>query len=167
MPGIKSEGRMTRSSSNTSSTGASEEGNGHMTSGEGRRKDTISSTLAPTRVSSRTSRNPTTNVDNIYHYDPPDGRGGGKTDDEISVQTNASASSASATTATAGRQQHQRRGSGGGGGGGKKTTIPGFLTKTFEIFSSGEYKDLCGWGPRGDTILIKKVPEFSARVLPR
>jgi len=86
------------------------------------------------------------------------------------VQTNASASSASAATASG--RQHQRRGSGGGGGGGggggnKKATIPGFLTKTFEIFSSGEYKDLCGWGPRGDTILIKKVPEFSARVLPR
>eukprot|EP00624_Nannochloropsis_granulata_P005053 evm.model.NODE_35794_length_6463_cov_7.710196.1 len=174
MPAIKAEGRMTRSSSN-SSTGASEVGdggtvvNGHMASegggGGGRRKDTISSTLAPTRVSSRTSRNPTTNIDNIYFYDPAEGRGG-ETDDETHyIQTDASASPASATTGS--RQQHQRRGSGGEGKSSKKTTIPGFLTKTFEIFSSGEYRDLCGWGPRGDTILIKKVPEFSARVLPR
>ncbi len=46
---------------------------------------------------------------------------------------------------------------GGGGGAGKKAGIPGFLTKTYEIFSSGEYSDLCGWGAGGDTIIIKKV----------
>jgi len=174
MPAIKAEGRMTRSSS-SSSAGASEVGdggavvNGYVTSGGGgvggRRKDTISSTLVPTRVSSRTSRNPTSNIDSIYSYDPTEGRGGETDDETYYVQTEAPASPAS--TATGARQMHQRRGSGGEGKGSKKTTIPGFLTKTFEIFSSGEFKDLCGWGSRGDTILIKKVPEFSARVLPR
>jgi hypothetical protein len=37
------------------------------------------------------------------------------------------------------------------------TSVPGFLTKTFEIFSTPEYGDICGWGPNGDTIIIKKV----------
>lgn len=50
---------------------------------------------------------------------------------------------------------------------GKKSNIPGFLTKTFEIFSNEEFEDLCGWGENGDTIIIKKVPEFSSTVLPR
>ena len=36
-------------------------------------------------------------------------------------------------------------------------SVPGFLTKTFEIFSSPEYSECCGWGPNGDTIVIKKV----------
>jgi hypothetical protein len=36
-------------------------------------------------------------------------------------------------------------------------SVPGFLTKTFEIFSSPEYSDCCGWGANGDTIVIKKV----------
>lgn len=36
-------------------------------------------------------------------------------------------------------------------------SVPGFLTKTFEIFSSPEYADCCGWGANGDTIVIKKV----------
>jgi len=49
----------------------------------------------------------------------------------------------------------------------KKPNIPGFLTKTFEIFSNEEYSDLCGWGENGDTIVIKKVAEFSATVLPK
>jgi hypothetical protein len=63
------------------------------------------------------------------------------------------------------------RGGGASGAGAKeetkKPTIPGFLTKTFEIFSNDEFEDLCGWGENGDTIIIKKVPEFSSTVLPR
>lgn len=35
--------------------------------------------------------------------------------------------------------------------------VPGFLTKTYEIFNSPEYSDLCSWGPNEDTIIIKKV----------
>lgn len=37
------------------------------------------------------------------------------------------------------------------------TNVPGFLTKTFEIFSSPEYSDCCGWGSNGETIIIRKV----------
>lgn len=37
------------------------------------------------------------------------------------------------------------------------TTIPGFLTKTYEIFNTPEYTDCCGWGNNGSTIVIKKV----------
>lgn len=36
-------------------------------------------------------------------------------------------------------------------------SVPGFLTKTFEIFSNPEYSDCCGWGPNGETIVIRKV----------
>ena len=37
------------------------------------------------------------------------------------------------------------------------TSVPGFLTKTYEIFSNPEYADCCGWGPTGETIIIRKV----------
>lgn len=37
------------------------------------------------------------------------------------------------------------------------TTIPGFLTKTYEIFNTADYTDCCGWGNNGSTIVIKKV----------
>mmetsp|Transcript_10200 Transcript_10200/g.14446 ORF Transcript_10200/g.14446 Transcript_10200/m.14446 type:complete len:426 (+) Transcript_10200:111-1388(+) len=43
----------------------------------------------------------------------------------------------------------------------------GFLTKTYDIFSNESYKSLCGWGPKGDTIIIFNIPEFSKEVLPR
>jgi hypothetical protein len=43
------------------------------------------------------------------------------------------------------------------------TSVPGFLTKTFEIFSSPEYADCCGWGPTGETIIIRKVPELKVK----
>jgi len=39
----------------------------------------------------------------------------------------------------------------------KISSVPGFLTKTYEIFSSHENRDKCGWGPNGDTIVIKQV----------
>ncbi|KAJ1420232.1 HSF-type DNA-binding-domain-containing protein [Ochromonadaceae sp. CCMP2298] len=47
------------------------------------------------------------------------------------------------------------------------TSVPGFLTKTFEIFSSIEYADCCGWGANGETILIRKIEQFSKQVLPK
>jgi len=43
----------------------------------------------------------------------------------------------------------------------------GFLTKTFEIFSTPEYADLCGWGANGDTIYVRKIEEFSKQILPK
>lgn len=46
-------------------------------------------------------------------------------------------------------------------------TIPGFLTKTYDIFGNREFSEMCGWGPDGDTIVIYKIPEFAACVLPR
>lgn len=39
----------------------------------------------------------------------------------------------------------------------KPPSVPGFLTKTYEIFNTPEYQDICSWGPNGDTINIKKV----------
>lgn len=124
------------------------------------RSDQMASTrpLRATRHSSRTSN-----------------RGGGDEDDAISTGSGARRPNnnpygrAYGSSSGAGGQQQQggKRGSaagggggedmGGGGTGGKKVTIPGFLTKTYEIFSSGEYSDLCGWGAGGDTIIIQKV----------
>jgi hypothetical protein len=39
----------------------------------------------------------------------------------------------------------------------KAASVPGFLTKTYEIFNTPEYHEICSWGPNGDTINIKKV----------
>jgi hypothetical protein len=36
-------------------------------------------------------------------------------------------------------------------------SVPGFLSKTFEIFSNPEFSDMCGWGSNGETIVISKV----------
>eukprot|EP00611_Tribonema_gayanum_P018379 TRINITY_DN31474_c0_g1_i1.p1 TRINITY_DN31474_c0_g1~~TRINITY_DN31474_c0_g1_i1.p1 ORF type:complete len:153 (-),score=17.85 TRINITY_DN31474_c0_g1_i1:5-463(-) len=47
------------------------------------------------------------------------------------------------------------------------TNIPGFLTKTYEIFSNSSFSKLCGWGVNGDTIVIYKIPEFASEVLPQ
>jgi len=47
------------------------------------------------------------------------------------------------------------------------TSIPGFLTKTYEIFNTPEYIDCCGWGNDGSTIVIKKIEQFSKNVLPK
>ena len=46
-------------------------------------------------------------------------------------------------------------------------TIPGFLSKTYDIFTNKEFENICGWGARGETIIIKKIEEFSKSVLPR
>lgn len=45
------------------------------------------------------------------------------------------------------------------------TTIPGFLTKTYEIFNTPEYTDCCGWGNNGSTIVIKKVCSQKSAVM--
>lgn len=45
--------------------------------------------------------------------------------------------------------------------------IPGFLTKTFEIFTNPAFSKMCGWGANGDTIVIFKIPEFASEVLPQ
>jgi hypothetical protein len=37
------------------------------------------------------------------------------------------------------------------------SSVPGFLSKTFGIFSNPQFADVCGWGPNGDTIIIRKV----------
>ncbi len=44
------------------------------------------------------------------------------------------------------------------------TSVPGFLTKTFEIFSTPEFADCCGWGQNGDTIIIRKVRQLIYKV---
>jgi len=49
----------------------------------------------------------------------------------------------------------------------KKHTIPGFLTKTYEIFSNSEYERVCSWGPSGDTIVIRDTSIFSLKILPK
>jgi hypothetical protein len=48
-------------------------------------------------------------------------------------------------------------GSGSGGAEPPDQTVSGFLLKTFEIFSDPENHDMCSWGPKGDTIVVKKV----------
>jgi hypothetical protein len=49
----------------------------------------------------------------------------------------------------------------------KPPSVPGFLTKTYEIFNTPEYQDICSWGPNGDTINIKKIEQFSKQILPK
>ena len=45
-------------------------------------------------------------------------------------------------------------------------SVPGFLAKTYEIFNNAKYADCCGWGQNGDTIVIRKIEQFSKNVLP-
>jgi hypothetical protein len=45
--------------------------------------------------------------------------------------------------------------------------VPGFINKTFEIFSNTSYSNLCGWSAPGDTIVIHKISEFASVVLPK
>ena len=47
------------------------------------------------------------------------------------------------------------------------SSLPSFLTKTYEIFNTKEYNDCCGWGSTGETIVIKKIEQFSKTVLPK
>ena len=66
-----------------------------------------------------------------------------------------------------------KKGSAGSGSGGAGVpvaapiNIPGFLTKTYEIFSLSEHHEYCCWGPKGDSIIIKKIEPFSRIVLPK
>jgi hypothetical protein len=46
-------------------------------------------------------------------------------------------------------------------------SIPGFLTKTYEIFSLPDHQEYCGWGPKGDTIIIRKIEPFARLILPK
>lgn len=49
----------------------------------------------------------------------------------------------------------------------KSPSVPGFLTKTHEIFNSPQYQDICCWGPNGNTINVKKIEQFSKEILPK
>eukprot|EP00613_Pedinella_sp_CCMP2098_P059713 CAMPEP_0171876922 /NCGR_PEP_ID=MMETSP0992-20121227/36392_1 /TAXON_ID=483369 /ORGANISM="non described non described, Strain CCMP2098" /LENGTH=183 /DNA_ID=CAMNT_0012502079 /DNA_START=47 /DNA_END=594 /DNA_ORIENTATION=+ len=44
--------------------------------------------------------------------------------------------------------------------------VSGFITKVFEIFSDDQHSNLCCWGRDGKTILIRKISEFEAVILP-
>ena len=46
-------------------------------------------------------------------------------------------------------------------------TVPGFLTKTYDIFSREEHQEFCGWGIKGDSIVIRQTEQFSKLVLPK
>jgi len=48
----------------------------------------------------------------------------------------------------------------------RREKIPVFLSKTFEIFSNEENSDICGFGDSGNSIVIRKVPEFCS-ILPQ
>lgn len=48
----------------------------------------------------------------------------------------------------------------------KKQNIPGFLLKTFEIFSNDSHKNYCSWGSLNDTIIIHDAVGFASHVLP-
>jgi len=45
--------------------------------------------------------------------------------------------------------------------------VPGFLTKTYDIFSRDEHQEYCGWGSKGDSIVIRQTEAFSKNVLPK
>ena len=45
--------------------------------------------------------------------------------------------------------------------------VAGFLTKTFDIFSRPEHQQYCGWGAKGDSIVIKQTEQFSKNVIPK
>lgn len=45
--------------------------------------------------------------------------------------------------------------------------VPGFLTKTYDIFSRDEHQEFCGWGSKGDSIVIRQTEQFSKNVLPK
>ena len=47
------------------------------------------------------------------------------------------------------------------------SSIPGFLTKTYEIFTLPEYRYCCDWGADGNSIVVTKIEEFSKQVLPK
>lgn len=57
--------------------------------------------------------------------------------------------------------------SGRGRSGGAYHAIPAFLQKTYEILESPEHREYVSWDDAGERIIIKKVGEFSAIVLPR
>lgn len=44
--------------------------------------------------------------------------------------------------------------------------VPGFVTKAFEIFSDTRHESICGWGRDGKTILIRRIADFEATVIP-
>ena len=45
--------------------------------------------------------------------------------------------------------------------------VPGFLTKTYDIFSRDEHQEFCGWGSKGESIVIRQVEYFAKNVLPK
>jgi len=45
--------------------------------------------------------------------------------------------------------------------------VPGFISKTFDIFSNQNHSHLCGWSGTGGTIVIHKITEFASVVLPK
>jgi hypothetical protein len=45
--------------------------------------------------------------------------------------------------------------------------VPGFLTKTYDIFSREDHQEYCGWGSKGDSIVIRQTEQFSKTVLPK
>ena len=50
---------------------------------------------------------------------------------------------------------------------GKLQGVPGFLTKTYDIFSELEHQEFCGWGVNGDTIVVRKSDLFAKHILPK
>ena len=45
--------------------------------------------------------------------------------------------------------------------------VPVFISKIFEIFSTAGFSEVCSWSQFGDKIIIKKVADFSALILPK
>lgn len=46
-------------------------------------------------------------------------------------------------------------------------TVPAFLQKTYEILENSAFHDFVCWDDAGETLVIKKVSEFSSLVLPK
>mmetsp|Transcript_9967 Transcript_9967/g.13046 ORF Transcript_9967/g.13046 Transcript_9967/m.13046 type:complete len:596 (-) Transcript_9967:256-2043(-) len=49
----------------------------------------------------------------------------------------------------------------------RNVPTPAFLTKCYDIFSREEHADICGWGDKGDTILVHQPHRFAVEILPK
>eukprot|EP01016_Furgasonia_blochmanni_P007474 TRINITY_DN1299_c0_g1_i2.p1 TRINITY_DN1299_c0_g1~~TRINITY_DN1299_c0_g1_i2.p1 ORF type:complete len:713 (-),score=179.22 TRINITY_DN1299_c0_g1_i2:458-2596(-) len=46
-------------------------------------------------------------------------------------------------------------------------TVPAFLLKTYEILENPTYTDIISWNKEGNAFIVKKVNEFSEKILPK
>lgn len=49
----------------------------------------------------------------------------------------------------------------------KKSDLPNFLVKLYQILESNEHSSLIEWGDNGKFFIVKNLSEFTERVLPQ